>query len=265
MAALMRGKRAGLLVLAAALATMLALGVTLGVTQRGDAPGAAGCTESATGGARAEHAELAADCDALLASRDALAGAGALNWSTDTALAEWDGVTVSGEPSRVTGLDLRARGLAGAIPAQLASLTALTALALSGNALTGCIPNALWSVADKDLPDVELPDCTLPMAKGTGDSVLGSGTYNIVGLTFDVPSGGRIVLPYIEIPTCAEDQGEYCPSTVVVIRDVESESSLFLDADNGMEFARRIRAQGDAGVRANDLFDRIANSARPSP
>ena len=179
---LARGKRTRIVALAA-LVVALAAGVTLGMTQRGDAPATTGCTEATLGGSRAGNAALAADCDALLAARDTLAGGGALNWSAGTPLAEWDGVTVAGAPPRVVGLDLRARGLSGSIPPQLAELAALTSLNLSGNSFTGCIPNVLWSVADKDLPDVKLADCsaavTLP-DDYRADFPRGSGTYRIV-------------------------------------------------------------------------------------
>ena len=42
---------------------------------------------------------LVSDCEALLASRDTLAGTVALNWSADTPIADWEGVTVEGTPS----------------------------------------------------------------------------------------------------------------------------------------------------------------------
>ena len=111
--------------------------------QRG---GATGCTEATLGGSRAGNAALAVDCDALLAARHMLAGDGALNWSAGTPLSEWDGVTIAGAPPRVVGLDLRARGLGGAIPPQLGELTALTSLDLSDNTLTGAIPTQLGAL-----------------------------------------------------------------------------------------------------------------------
>ena len=70
----------------------------------------------------ANNPGLVADCDALLAARDTLAGTATLNWSASTAIGEWDGVTLGGSPQRVTTLDLRERQLTGTIPAQLGSL-----------------------------------------------------------------------------------------------------------------------------------------------
>ena len=179
--------------------------------------------------------------------------------------------TQLGSLTALTALDLSDNTLSGSIPTQLGGITALANLAVSGNSFAGCVPNVLWGVADKDLPDVGLDDCTTPTIKGTSSSSLGSGTYSVIGLTFDVPSGGNIVIPFIEFPLCAEGEEGPCPSVVIVIRDANSGSSLFLGGDYGTEFARRIRSQSevsgqsDVADRVNDLFDRIANSARLTP
>ncbi|MCY3505350.1 MAG: cadherin domain-containing protein [Chloroflexi bacterium] len=90
---------------------------------------------------------LVGDCELLLAVKDTLRGAAPLGWSTDTAISSWEGVTVSGEPSRVTGLVLTYHSLTGTIPARLGELTALTSLQLAGNSLTGSIPAELGSLA----------------------------------------------------------------------------------------------------------------------
>lgn len=86
---------------------------------------------------------LRTDCETLLLAQDMLAGTATLNWSGNRAISGWDGITASGSPSRVTGLDLPAKRLSGSIPPTLGTLAALTALDLSGNALTGAIPPAL--------------------------------------------------------------------------------------------------------------------------
>ena len=72
-------------------------------------------SECVTGGAVADDAGdgLVADCEALLASEDALGGS--LNWDAGTDIADWDGVNVS--DGRVTNLYLRDMGLDGMIPA----------------------------------------------------------------------------------------------------------------------------------------------------
>ncbi len=69
---------------------------------------------------------LVADCVALLASRDALRGEASLDWGGDLAIGRWEGVAVGGEPPRVVRLDLRGKGLTGAIPRGLGEMERLS-------------------------------------------------------------------------------------------------------------------------------------------
>ncbi len=129
---------------------------------------------------------LVHDCEALFDGKDALRGAGSLNWSTATAIGSWDGITTRGSPTRVKQLLLPSKSLTGTIPAGLGSLFALTHLdlsgnrltgdipaelgwlhnleevRLSGNRLTGCIPIGLRSVPTNDLSSLNLPYCRPP-------------------------------------------------------------------------------------------------------
>ena len=129
---------------------------------------------------------LVYDCGALLAGKDELRGTATLDWSVDTSITDWEGITTSGTPSRVTELDLSSEGLNGTIPAELGRLFALTTLdlnmnaltgdipaelgllpnleelRLSGNSLTGCIPLALKDVATNDLSSLNLLYCQPP-------------------------------------------------------------------------------------------------------
>ena len=58
--------------------------------------------------------DLVADCDVRCWSpRNQLAGSAALNWSADTPIAEWDGVSLGGTPLRVTRLNLEHKSLSG--------------------------------------------------------------------------------------------------------------------------------------------------------
>ena len=106
---------------------------------------------------QANNPGLMADCMAMLGFKDALRGAGAFNWSVDTAMAEWDGVRM--EEGRVVALNLDGRGLTGTLPPALADLTGLKFLFLNDNSLTGSIPSELGTmpalvrlmVADNDL------------------------------------------------------------------------------------------------------------------
>ena len=109
--------------------------------------------------ADAANTGLVADCEVLLAARDTLAGTASLNWSLDTPITGWDGVTVGGTPPRVTGLALVQKQLTGEIPSALASLSNLGSLRLDKNQLTGCIPPGLRDVASNDLAGLSLPFC----------------------------------------------------------------------------------------------------------
>ena len=132
---------------------------------------------------QANNPGLMDDCQALLAAKDTLRGTAALNWSVDTSITGWDGVTASGAPSRVTKAELPSKSLTGTIPAELGALfklthldlsrnsltgeipqelgglTSLEVLRLAGNSLTGCVPAALRDVRDNDHATLRLPYC----------------------------------------------------------------------------------------------------------
>ena len=84
---------------------------------------------------------LTNDCETLLAAKDTLGGS--LDWSdnADNPITGWEGVTVSGDPGRVTRIWLRGKGLDGTIPASLGRLDMVTVLNLNENDLTGGIPD----------------------------------------------------------------------------------------------------------------------------
>ena len=88
------------------------------------------------------------DCIALLEGKDELAGTATLDWSVDSAITGWEGVTVAGTPSRVTKLLLSSKSLSGTIPAELGGLVELTHLNLSSNSLTGEIPSELGELSN---------------------------------------------------------------------------------------------------------------------
>ena len=110
---------------------------------------------------------LVADCVALLASRDALRGEAALDWGGDLAIGRWEGVAVEGEPPRVVRLDLRGKGLTGAIPRGLGEMERLSTLILVDNALTGGIPRSIGRLGldEVRLAGNELTGC-VPSAFG---------------------------------------------------------------------------------------------------
>ena len=86
------------------------------------------------------------DCEALISARDTLAGDATLLWSTDVPMDLWPGITVDGDPSRVTIVSLLDHGLTGEIPAELGSLDGLIELQLGLNELTGQIPPELGNL-----------------------------------------------------------------------------------------------------------------------
>ena len=89
---------------------------------------------------------LVSDCEALISARDTLAGDATLLWSTDVPMDLWPGITVDGDPSRVTIVSLLDHGLTGEIPAELGSLDGLIELQLGLNELTGQIPPELGNL-----------------------------------------------------------------------------------------------------------------------
>ena len=98
---------------------------------------------------------LVGDCMVLLAVKDTLRGAAALDWSPATTIGSWEGVTVGGTPKRVQRLRLEEKGLTGSVPAELGKLDALTRLDLSDNRLTGEIPAALGDLSKLEELDLE--------------------------------------------------------------------------------------------------------------
>ena len=87
--------------------------------------------------------DLVSDCEMLLSAKDALAGSASLNWTASAPIARWSGITVGGDPERVTALELPGFRLDGEIPVQLGSLNGLEELNLSFNQLIGEVPSEL--------------------------------------------------------------------------------------------------------------------------
>ena len=112
---------------------------------------------------------LVRDCETLLAARDPLRGSASLNWGGSAPITMWEGITLSGNPQRVTQLDLRNNRLTGAIPTELGSLASLQRLNLFNNQLKGTIPSELGNLAN--LRQLWLDDNQL---KGTIPSELGN-------------------------------------------------------------------------------------------
>ena len=119
--------------------------VTVAAGQTRDAGATASCDGGTAVSNPADNPGVS-DCETLLAAKDTLRGAATLNWSADTAMPSWTGVTVAGTPQRVTKLVIESGTLNGAIPASLGDLSALTHLRLGWNQLTGTIPPGLGNL-----------------------------------------------------------------------------------------------------------------------
>ena len=189
------------------------------------------------------NAGLLADREYLLALRDVFAADPPLNWSEATLTTEWEGVSVSGTPPRVTGLALTNRGLtgeiwgylgeltqlaelrlednrlSGMIPSKLAQLSNLTDVRFAGNTFSGCMPSSLLRVERHDLDEVGLAECSAPTAL-TGSSAEsphgGPASYVVEaedqsvarGFAVDVPGGRTIRIELWEGDTaCGPAQG----------------------------------------------------------
>ena len=129
--------------------TLEAYSLVVGTFDGVDATRAVNATNDDTIAVTVKLLDLATDQAALWALHQATNGA---SWTTSTnwgaaagdlpsATNAWHGVTLGGTPMRVTVLSLPNNGLRGRIPAQLNELTKLTSLDLSGNRLSGSVPD----------------------------------------------------------------------------------------------------------------------------
>ena len=96
----------------------------------------------------ADNPELVEDCTVLLSVADTIAGEGSLDWSVDTPITEWEGVSARGEPARVQELRLDAADLSGTIPAELGGLSGLNFLLIAVSSFTGPIPAELGNLSN---------------------------------------------------------------------------------------------------------------------
>ena len=160
---------------------------------------------------------LMRDCMALLAAKDTLAGTATLDWSVDSAITDWEGVTVAGTPSRVTKLLLPNESLSGSIPAEIGDLSELTHLNLSSNSLTGEIPRELGGLSNLQeirLSGNSLTGCIPAPLRDVSTNDLGS--LNLLncppapeGLTAGTVAEGRVPLSWTAVSNAGKYRVEY--------------------------------------------------------
>ena len=145
------------------------------------------CTAESTAVSAYTGTGIVADCNTLLGLKDALRGTASLNWSADTAMASWNGITVSG--NRVARLDLKSMGMNGSIPPALGQLTSLTLLYLYDNGLTGSIPSELGQLTSLEWLSLRSNGLTgsIPSALGQLANLKGLLLQNN-GLSGSIPS-----------------------------------------------------------------------------
>ena len=224
---------------------------------------------------------LARDCENLLVVMDTLRGTATLNWNATTTITAWDGVTVSGTPSRVTRLELANEGLDGNIPEYLGRLLGLThldlsrnsltgvipfelgrlsnleALRLSGNSLTGCIPVALMSVATNDLNSLDLRYCRPPAPEN-----LSAGT----------PGKTSIPLSWNPVPNAGTYRVEYRSATstewLVDTDNATTTDQIVDDLNCDTDYHFRVSALGSGTVYASEwseAYDVLAAATAACP
>ena len=96
-----------------------------------------------------ENPGLVHDCEVLLSIRDQLAGdSELLNWDVSIPIGEWEGVMLGSSPPRVHVLHMPRSMLTGTLPPELARLSELRTLDLSGNYLSGGISSELGQLSE---------------------------------------------------------------------------------------------------------------------
>ncbi len=213
---------------------------------------------------QANNPGLMRDCMALLAAKDTLRGSTALNWSVNTAITGWDGVTTGGTPSRVKKLLLPSLSLSGSIPGELGRLSGLTHLDLSNNSLTGEIPSELGdlpNLAEVRLSGNSLTGCIPPVLKDVTTNDLNS--LNLLycppapgDLTADTASENSVPLTWTAVANASkyrvESRDAYYRRWTVDDETVTGTAHAVDGLSCWSGYQLRVRAYGDGTTHAGE-------------
>ncbi|KAG7963686.1 hypothetical protein I3843_09G130800 [Carya illinoinensis] len=87
----------------------------------------------------------------------------ASNWSTNTSVCNWIGVTCGSRHHRVIALNLSYMGLEGAIPQSLSNMSSLERIGLAFNGFSGYIPSSLFNISTLQAIDLGVNKLSGPM------------------------------------------------------------------------------------------------------
>ncbi len=151
----MSGKALGLVLSIAMSMVLLSTLLLAGDAGRVQAQATSDCSNGVAVPDPDDNPGLVADCEALLAARDTLAGTASLNWSPNLLINAWDGVAPAGSPSRVyvlhltANVDTKGKALTGQIPSELGRLTGLRRMFL-GNPTRVCSESGCRDIEDSE-------------------------------------------------------------------------------------------------------------------
>ena len=239
----------------------------------------------------ATNTELVGDCESLLGLRDTIRGTAKLNWTAGKPMSEWMGVTVSGTPQRVTGLNLADLGLDGELSGLLGELTGLTTLNLSGDALTGMLPSKLGqltnlttvSLTGTDFEgcappvlrtavtnDVTQTDCGAPLGLAEWLTVhMPAGAYTFPphpdrpqpGVVFDIPPDSGLRFRGLAYISLNPDETRHVGPIGLFFTNAENTVSFGIDIYSMKELPRRFddafTSEGTASGYSKSEYDAI--------
>lgn len=73
------------------------------------------------------------------------------NWTSETSVCSWKGVTCDSRHNRVTELDVSDMGLVGTIPPEIGNLSSLVSLEMTGNSFHGHIPLSIFNMSSLEI------------------------------------------------------------------------------------------------------------------